>query len=82
MLQTQNGAAAGHAAPKTERGQLHARIGRDLPPTKVLCCYNPFLTARGLTMLAVSGRLLNEAGRLSELALPMSKLGPLKCYQP
>ncbi len=49
MLQTQNRAAAGHAAPKSEHGQMHAHIGRDLPPTKVLCCHTPLLTARSLT---------------------------------
>ena len=71
MLQTQNGAAAGHAAPKTEQGQLHANIGRGLPPTKVLCCDIASSIARSLTMLGVSRKMLNGAGRLSELAVPM-----------
>jgi hypothetical protein len=71
MLQTQNGAAAGHAAPKTEQAQLHTHIGRDLPPTKVLCCYIPLLIARSLTTLGVSRKILNGVGRLSELAVPM-----------
>lgn len=34
-LQVQNSAAAGLAPPKTEQGDVDARLGRDLPPTKV-----------------------------------------------
>ncbi|CAL5224336.1 g7008 [Coccomyxa viridis] len=34
-LQVQNGAAAGLAPPKTEPGDVDARLGRELPPAKV-----------------------------------------------
>ena len=34
-LQVQNGAAAGLAPPKTEPGDVGARLGRELPPAKV-----------------------------------------------
>ena len=36
-LQVQNGAAAGLAPPKTEPGDVDARLGRELPPAKVAC---------------------------------------------
>lgn len=40
-LQTQNGVAAGFAAPKTEAGSADFHTGSDLPPTKVPPQYCP-----------------------------------------